>query len=65
MQEPYEGHEQEEGKDGAHDATEPDLFLVTDEGCGYDVSHQEQIDYAVEDEVGERVFVFVEKIPPL
>lgn len=51
MQEANERQKQEGGKDGAHDAAHAYLLLVADEGCGYDVCHQQEIDNHIEGQV--------------
>ena len=45
-----QNEEEENSKDGADYATHVNLLLVCDEGCGYDVSHQQEVDDQVEDQ---------------
>lgn len=62
MQEPHKRHEQEASKDGAYDAAHSHLLLLADEGRGYDVSHQQEVDHDVEGQVGNGILVLVQKI---
>ena len=52
MQEANQRDEQEGSEDGAHNAAHVDLLLVADEGRGYDVRQQQEVDDHVESEVG-------------
>ena len=65
VKEPNQRHKEKEGKYGAHNAAHPDLLLVADEGRGYDVGQEQQVDQEVEDQVGEGVAMLPQKVLPL
>lgn len=62
MQESDESKKQESSKDGPHDATHTDLLLVANEGCGYDVRYEQEVDQQVEGEVSDRVLVLLQEV---
>ena len=65
MQEANESDKEHHSKDGADYATHVDLLLVRDKGCGYDVSHKEEIDKKVEDQQGDSVLVLPQETTPI
>ena len=50
VEEADQNDKEQNSKYGADDTTHLDLLLVRDEGRGYDVSHQQEIDDKVEDQ---------------
>ena len=50
VKEADQDEEEENGKDGTDYATHVNLLLVWDEGRGYDVGHQQEVDGQVEDQ---------------
>ena len=65
VEEPDQNDKEEDSKYGADDATHLDLFVVRDEGRGYDVSHQQEIDNKIEDQEWHSVLVLTKKTTPI
>ena len=65
MEKANENDKEENSKDGADDPAHVHLLLVRDEGRGYDVGHEQEVDYKVEDYQGDGVLVLPQETTPI
>ena len=65
VEESNQNDKEQNGKYGADDSTHLYLFMIGDEGCGYDVGHQQEIHDKVEDQQRHGVLVLTKKITPI
>ena len=65
MEKANENDKEENSKDSADDSAHVHLLLVRDEGRGYDVGHEQEVDNQVEDYQGDGVLVLPQETTPI